>query len=282
VAEGRSFLDEEVHMRRIYELWFRRTLLSVAAAVFLFSTYKVTIYFWDGYENKKTYAEIRELYYEEPLVQHVSLRKPAEPSRQTEPARQTEQPSMKMINPKYNELIKQNEDIVGWIKIDDTKIDYPVLQADDNDFYLNYGANKEKNVAGSIFMDYRNEAGELSRNTVIYGHDMKNGTMFAGLLAYESRWNFENKAIIEFDTVYSDEKWIIFSAYTTDSAFNYIKTDFNSQEEYAAFLNTISAKSLHVSGVELTAEDRILTLSTCSSAFDNARFVVHAKLLKPQ
>jgi sortase B len=268
------YLDEEVNMRIVYELWFRRVLLAAAAAVFIFSTYKVAAYVLDGYENKKTYAEIRDLYYEKPAVR-LSV-----PYRPTIPVRQTVQaPAMKVLA-KFNDLIKKNEDIVGWIKIDNTKIDYPVTQAEDNEFYLDNDANKEKNVAGSIFMDYRNEIGELNLNTILYGHDMKNGTMFADLVWYESRWNFENKAIIEFDTIYSDEKWIIFSAYTTDSAFDYIKTDFNSKEEYKTFLDTVKAKSLHHSNVELTAEDTILTLSTCSSAFDDARFVVHAKLLK--
>jgi sortase B len=249
-------------------------LLIVGALVFLFSTYKVIFYLLDGYENKKTYAEIRNFYYEEPVARPTSLDKLPE---------QTPLPLIaveKKVNAKFTNLLKMNEDIAGWIKIEGTQIDYPVVQGEDNEFYLHHDVKKKKNVAGSIFMDYRNEVGGYNRNIILYGHDMKNKTMFADLVAYESRWNFENKATIEFDTVYGDGKWLIFSAYTSDSSFDYIKTDFASDKEYQAFLDTVKGKSLHHSDVEVTAQDTILTLSTCSSAFDDARFVVHAKLLK--
>jgi sortase B len=258
-------------------------LLIVGALVFLFSTYKVAVYLLDGFENKRTYAEIRNFYYAEPVA-----RPNAEPvARPTnldkQPELQTPQPLIaveKKVNAKFTDLLKMNKDITGWIKIEGTQIDYPVVQGEDNEFYLHHDVNKKKNVAGSIFMDYRNKVGGFNRNMILYGHDMKNKTMFADLVAYESRWNFENKATIEFDTVYGNGKWVIFSAYTTDSSFDYIKTDFASDKEYQEFLDTVKGKSLHHSDVEVTAQDTILTLSTCSSAFDNARFVVHAKLLK--
>jgi sortase B len=275
MTEGLPSLNEEGSMRTLASLpGVRIGLLVVAALVFLFSTYKVAAYLLDGFENKRTYAEIRNFYYEEPV---------ARPTIQDKPPEQTPQPLIaveKKVNAKFTELIKMNKDIVGWIKIDDTKIDYPVVQGKDNEFYLHHDINKKKNVAGSIFMDYRNKVGEYNRNIILYGHDMKNKTMFADLVAYESRWNFENKATIEFDTVYGDGKWVIFSAYTSDSSFDYIKTDFASDKEYQAFLDTVKGKSLHHSDVEVTAQDTILTLSTCSSAFEDARFVVHAKLLK--
>jgi sortase B len=119
------------------------------------------------------------------------------------------------ISPKFKPLLEKNDEIVGWLRIDDTPVDYPVTQTDNNEYYLTHDVNKKENITGSIFMDYRNNIKGYNRNTILYSHSMKNGTMFGAVLRYESRWNFENKPIIEFDTIYGDEKWEIFSAYKT-------------------------------------------------------------------
>ncbi|QJD87036.1 class B sortase [Cohnella herbarum] len=266
---------------RMNERSVRTSLLVTGAVVLLFSLYKIGVYAWDGYENKKTYEGIRDAYYEEPIVQGAAPKTnpatdQAKPISVAVSSAAAKIPANLEFNAKFADLVKLNEDIVGWVKIDETRIDYPVVQAEDNDFYLSNDVNRKSNVAGSIFMDYRNKVGEANRNTILYGHDMKNKTMFAGLIDYESRWNFENKALIEFDTIYGDAKWVIFSAYTTDSSFDYIKTEFGSDEEFQVFLDTVQAKSLHASDVKVTAKDTILTLSTCSSAYEDARFVVHA------
>jgi sortase B len=266
--------------------WFRRGLLIVSAIVFLFSSYKVGAYVLDSYENKKTYSNIKDLYYAEPEKEATGepISPPAgdhssEPD-STQAVESIEVEAFPEIQAKFTELQKQNEDIAGWLKIDKTKIDYPVVQAADNDYYLDKDVNKQKNAAGSIFMDYRNKLGGDNRNIILYGHNMKDGSMFADILHYESKWNFDNKSIIQFDSIYADAKWQIFSVYTSDVNFDYIKTDFQSDEEFKAFLDEIKAKSLHPSDIEVTENDRILTLSTCSYAYNDARFVVHAKLLQ--
>ncbi|WP_115991706.1 class B sortase [Cohnella lupini] len=266
-------------MKTIYAKWSGKALFAAGAVVLLFSLYKMGAYWLDGYENGKTYSEIKEVYYEQPATAPLSVR--TESALTIESAEPRLEPAVmdsRTFNPRFTELVKRNKDIVGWVKIGDTRIDYPVTQAEDNEYYLGHDVNGNENAAGSIFMDYRNEVGGSGRHYILYGHDMKNKTMFADLLGYESRWNFENKPTIEFDTIYGDGTWIIFSAYTTDSSFDYIRTDFSSDAEFRTFLNTVKKKSLHESGVEVTADDVVLTLSTCSSAFDDARFVVHAKL----
>jgi len=259
-----------------YEPWGRRGATALASLVLLFALYKIGAYFLDGYENKKTYEAIRDVYYEAPASpSHAAFPSAIPVAVPAEPA--PDAAAHRRISAKFAPLVARNADTVGWIKIDGTKIDYPVMQAEDNEFYLTRDADKNDNAAGSIFMDYRNDAGGKNRNVILFGHDMKNKTMFANLLEYESRWNFENKATIEFDSIYEDARWIIFSAYTTDTSFDYIRTDFKSDEEFGTFLDTVKAKSLHRSEVEVTPQDAILTLSTCSSAGDDARFVVHAK-----
>ncbi len=277
--------EEGNRMKTIYDRLSSKGLFVAGAILLLFSLYKIGAYWLDGYENGKTYAEIKKVYYEQPAVVPLSVRNvpfvlavPAEPfASQSESAAVAE----KTFNPRFTELVKRNADIVGWIKIKDTRIDYPVTQAENNEYYLEHDVNGNENAAGSIFMDYRNEVdgSNAGRHYILYGHDMKNKTMFADLLGYESRWNFENKATIEFDTIYGDGKWVIFSAYTTDSSFDYIRTEFSTDEKFQTFVDTVKNKSLHASEVEVTSGDVILTLSTCSSAFDDARFVVHAKLV---
>ncbi|RKP53070.1 SrtB family sortase [Cohnella endophytica] len=265
----------------ISEKTIRTSMLVAGAIVLSFALYKIGAYEKDSYVSKKTYADLRDVYYEQ------SLDRVAYPSALNAKAGAlTGLPTpvhkaKPEFNAKFSDLVKVNEDIVGWVKIEGTRIDYPVAQGEDNEFYLNNDINRKSNVAGSIFMDYRNELGGENRNVILYGHDMKNKTMFADLVSYESRWNFENKATIEFDTLYGDGKWVIFSAYTTDISFDYLRTDFQSDEDYQLFLDTIKAKSLHRSDVQVSAKDSILTLSTCSSAYKDARFVVHAKRLDP-
>lgn len=260
-------------MGRLRKISMREALAAVAALAFLFSVWKIGAYALDGYASKKTYGEIRSVYYGPPEELAYAPPAPNDPVPHPAPAEK------RAVNPKFGPLLERNGDVVGWVRIAGTRIDYPVAQAEDNEYYLHRGVDGERNAAGSIFMDYRNDAGGTNRNTVLYGHDMKNKTMFADLVEYESRWNFENRTIVEFDTLYAEGKWEIFSAYTTSSSFDYIRTEFDSDEDFGQFLDVVKGKSLHASDVEVSAKDTILTLSTCSSAFADARFVVHAKLL---
>lgn len=257
-----------------YAKWTRWGLLGAAAGVFLFSSYKVYAYMSDNYESKKTYADAKELYYSRNAEPQPSVR----PAAVSAVAERPEFPFE--INAKFKPLLEMNDDVVGWLRIADTPVDYPVVKTDDNEYYLTHDVKKEENITGSIFMDYRNHIKGYNRNTILYSHSMKNGTMFGAVLRYESRWNFENKPIIEFDTLYGDEEWEIFSAYKTDTSFDYIRTEFDSDEDFQAYLDSVKAKSLHRSDVEVTAQDRILTLSTCYHGLKDGRFVIHAKLIR--
>jgi sortase B len=184
------------------------------------------------------------------------------------------------ILPKYQPLLEINEDVVGWIKIPNTSIDYPVLQANDNEYYLNRDIYRKKNRAGSIFMDYRIKLDGRDKHIILYGHHMRDGTMFKDLIKYKNKDFFYKNNVIQFDTLYEEIKWEVFSVYITGTDFNYIKTRFNTPAEYENFLTTIKNKSLFPTDVVLTANDQILTLSTCTYEYDDARFVVHARRVK--
>ena len=184
----------------------------------------------------------------------------------------------------FEELIEDNEindDTVGWITIAGTLIDYPIVQAADNCYYLSHDCNGEESKYGSIFMDCHNAEDFSDNHTILYGHNMKNGSMFHDLNEYHSHDFFDEHIYIE---VYSQDvyrKWVIFSTYSTETDFNYLQTAFDSPEEYSIFLNALLSHSeINNEKVQVTAEDKILTLSTCSDDLENGRRVVHAKLIE--
>ena len=178
-------------------------------------------------------------------------------------------------------LKQRNPDVVAWIKINNTQIDYPVVQGKDNSYYLTHNMDKEYNKAGWIFLDYRNELNENDKNTVIYGHNMKTDLMFGTLknvLTDEWNENIENRHITLI-TEQETQVYEVFSIYEIEEEEYSIKIDFKNAEEYLTFLNTIKQRSIKNFNVELTTENRILTLSTCTNDSYH-RLVVHAKKLE--
>lgn len=177
-------------------------------------------------------------------------------------------------------LYDKYEDYRGWIKIDNININYPIVQGKDNSFYLDKDINKNYLSSGSIFMNYLNH-GFNDENTVLFGHHMRNKTMFAQLKKYKEKEFFygDNDIVIE---VENDKvlKYKVFSAYVTDAKDNYIKTNFDDKDQYKEFLEDIKNKSQYKSDIDVNENDKIITLSTCSYEFNDARMVVHGKLLK--
>ena len=177
-------------------------------------------------------------------------------------------------------LYDKYEDYRGWIKIDNTNINYPIVQGKDNSFYLDKDINKNYLSSGSIFMNYLNH-GFNDENTVLFGHHMRNKTMFAQLKKYKEKEFFygNNDIVIEVENG-KVLKYKVFSAYVTDSKDNYIKTNFDDKDQYKEFLEDIKNKSQYKSDIDVNENDKIITLSTCSYEFNDARMVVHGKLLK--
>ena len=184
------------------------------------------------------------------------------------------------IEKQEESLYDKYEDYRGWIKINNTNIDYSIVQGKDNSFYLDKDINKNYLSSGSIFMNYLNN-GFNDENTVLFGHHMRNKTMFAQLKKYKEKEFFygDNDIVIE---VENDKvlKYKVFSAYVTDSKDNYIKTNFDDKDQYKEFLEDIKNKSQYKSDIDVNENDKIITLSTCSYEFNDARMVVHGKLLK--
>lgn len=175
-------------------------------------------------------------------------------------------------------LKKENSDVVAYLKVNDTNIEYAVVRGSDNDFYLKHNFNKKRNYAGWIFSDYRNKFDGVDKNIVIFGHNMSDGGMFGTLArTLEKEWQdkSENRKII---LITEDRNHIyeVFSTYLIRTESYYINTDFNDNAEFYEFLMTIKNRSNYNYNVALTPNDEILTLSSCDSS-GNKRVVLHAK-----
>ena len=178
----------------------------------------------------------------------------------------------------FNKLKDQNNETVAWIKVNNTNMEYPVVKGTNNSFYLNHSFDKSNNSAGWIFADYRNKFDNTDKNIVIYGHNMKDNSMFGSLKnILNSDWydNEENTNI----TLYTEnEKCIykIFSIYKIESEDYYIKTEFSDDNNFEQFVNTIKKRSIKEFNTDVSKDDNILTLSTCANN-NKYRVVLHAK-----
>lgn len=183
-----------------------------------------------------------------------------------------------MTNPiDFEELKNVNSDIVGWLRIRALDISYPVVQGEDNDFYLHRTFEKTDNFAGCLFVNADNRSDLTDQNTIIYGHNMKNGSMFGKLKDFNDPETFKKSKyfwIFTPDLIY---EYRIFSAGIVDTVGNTYQISFT-DEEFDQFINQAFANSVvENSDVEVTTDDRVVTLSTCTGD-DSTRFVVMGKL----
>lgn len=177
-------------------------------------------------------------------------------------------------------LLNINPDVVGYIRVNNTNIDYPVVKKQDNKYYLNKNLYQQSDKNGWIFMDFRNSDKILNDNTIIYGHNMYySGVMFGTLhRALTSSWNTNpDNLVIEFDTMYESMKWQIYSIYTIPKTNDYLKVSFASTDEKNNYIMMTKNRSVRNFDIEVTSDDYLLTLSTCTG--DNERLVIHAKRL---
>ncbi len=171
-----------------------------------------------------------------------------------------------------------NDDVVGWIYLEGTKINYPIVRGSDNDYYLTHLYDGTGNGSGSIFMDYRAAADFSSPNTPIYGHRMNNGSMFAQVANYSNLQFFNEHPTILILTPEKNYKMQVFSAYVAaDSAASW-DYEFANDEAFADWLQTAKSKSYFDNDVIPEVTEKVVTLSTCTYEFDNARFIVHGVL----
>ncbi len=192
----------------------------------------------------------------------------------------------------YSALLSQYPYMVGWITVPGTIIDYPVVQCDDNNYFLTHDYKCEESKNGAIYLDFLVDftRDEISRNVVIHGHHMKSGVMFANLTKYDDIEFLKTNPIVRFDSLYEENQWVIFAMMKIDAyggengmpTFNFMKSSFEDDKDFTAYIADIRARSVYdtldIVGVE--ASDSIITMSTCSYEYDDFRTVLVARRLR--
>lgn len=199
----------------------------------------------------------------------------------------TQDPTGENVNPngaKFAALRDKNSDFIGWISIDGTNLDFPVMYAPTNkDFYLRHDFNKEYSIYGVPYLDEKTTLGANaeSDNLIIYGHNMKTGTIFGCLTGYKKADYYQQHPYIEFDTVYGDAQYEVFAAFAidvvNDTSFVYNQYVDMDEESYNAYVEEVCHRSDMDTGIRPAYGEQLLTLSTCEYSTDNGRFVVVAR-----
>lgn len=235
------------------------------------------IYNWYNLRTADNYKQLSELKEKEP----VSGQEQAPVIHYTTDEGQSTPPP---VLDEYKNLLNKNKRLIGWVKIDDTNIDYPVMQTTDNEYYLDHNLNQEYDKNGSIFMDKDCDVLKPSTNFILYGHHMKSGQMFGSLSRYSDQSYYEKHPYIQFDTIYEKglyEIMYVFRSrvYSEDEiVFKYYQfIDAQSEQEFDSYMNDMAEMSLYDTGVTASFGDQLLTLSTCDYQEKNGRFVVVAK-----
>ena len=188
--------------------------------------------------------------------------------------------SIQLVSTDFEDLLSQNKDTIGWIYIANTNINFPIVKTSNNSYYLKRNFRKEYNSAGWIFADYRNNFDELDQNTIVYGHNRRNGTMFSNLKKFLDA-SFAGKMsskYFSFNTINQRYVAKVYSVYKMSSTKLTLANNFESSEEYEKFINDVKTLSTHEYDTEVSSSDKTLTLCTCD---DNTayRIVIHAKLI---
>lgn len=198
----------------------------------------------------------------------------------------TEEVDGQQISAKFARLYHENPDFVGWLQIEDTRIDYPVMQTkQDEVFYIHRDFYKNYDENGTLFLGADSEMNPQSDNCIIYGHNMKSGIMFAGLMKYAKEDYYKSHPVIQFDTIYGNGVYDIVAAfygtvYAEDDKEHfkyYAMNQASSRDEFDLYWKQIHSMSLYDTGIDVEYGDKLLTLSTCTNIDDNGRFVVVAK-----
>ncbi|WP_164716241.1 class B sortase [Paenibacillus whitsoniae] len=177
---------------------------------------------------------------------------------------------------RWERLRTINQEVVGWLHVDGTEVDYPILQHADNDYYLNVDAAGRQSMYGSIFMDYRSDFERSQQNIVIYGHNMLDGSMFGSLQRYKSRAFFNEHRVITLETPSQQTEWEIFSVYTINAQKDRVDVAYANEQGLLQAALSYREKSLFPAPPFPHNPDRLLTLVTCSNETDDTRLVLHA------
>lgn len=247
---------------------------AFCATLFLFSGFMLCREYLDQKQSAEAFEEVAELVKEEPELPALELENEQEPVQEEVTAFD-----------KYADVYAQNSDLVGWVSIPGTQIDYPVMQTKDNpDFYLKHAFDKSYSSYGVPYVQENCDIG-ISDNLVLYGHHMNNGSMFSDLCKYESEDFYQEHKIIHFDTLESFGEYEVIAAFKTVAYsqegfkyYHFVRAE--SAEQFDEYIAECKELALYNTGVTAEYGDKLITLSTCEYSRTNGRMVVVAKLLE--
>ncbi|WP_315108825.1 class B sortase [Clostridium intestinale] len=241
--------------------WTRLALLIISISALIYSAISLLFIFNEYKKGEKEYESLQKYVNRDSKISEIE--------------------DKEILSVDFESLKKLNEDIVGWISFKDTEVNYPIVKGADNSYYLNHTFNKTENDSGSIFMDFENDSSFKDKNTILYGHNMKNGSMFSILNKYMDKDFYKSTPYFWVYTESEIYKCEIFSAYKTsaNNSKSYIK-NFSTDQEYEDFLKELKSSSLYDTGITVNKDDILLTLSTCTNNDKDSRFVVSSKMVK--
>ena len=251
----------------------------------------VTVLIWNAVTFIRSNMEKQKINEETKIIEEISEIQEIEDTEEVELVNPPENKpndywdyiKLPLMSVNLNELKNINKDTVGFISVAGTNINYPVVQANDNKYYLEHSFQKKYNGAGWVFMDYRNHPSVSDRNTVIYGHALNNDTIFGSLKnILNTSWvNDKNNYIIKYVSEHETMLFQVFAVFTIPKESYYIQTSFSSDTEYKEWLDTMIGRSKFNFNTTVDENDSILTLSTCKKYTDGKeRVVMQAKLIK--
>lgn len=257
-----------------------RLLLSLLlAATFLYSAYKLLDYYVDSQES----VDLNEQIIEQSISSiSTSVSNNEDSESEIVVADETEPPMPVETSPisvDFDTLKEANDDVIGWLYCEDTPINYPVLQSDDNSYYLRRLVNGEWNIAGSLFMDYRNNLSNNDWNTVIYGHNMKNDSMFGTLPEYRNQDYYEQHPVMYFLTPEADYKIELIAGFVTPSDSALYDVYLSESDRTSLYDELFKLSDFQANEYFFEKDVQLLTVSTCSYEYETARYVVVGKMI---
>ena len=290
--------------------WITNVLLIIFSLVFLVSLGFLLDYFMESRKEQNTYDDLSNLV--EDIRNEQLATQDTEPGTNgsdsevvVEPDYQDDEPGkprpswvsirhpvtgeLVKVLPEYSKVFPLNSDMVGWIKIEGTRINYPVVQTTDpeqEDFYLDHNFNKEESKFGCIYVDELCDVNKPSDNITLYGHNMRDGSMFAALHSYRNEDFYKEHPTIQFDTLTKRNTYEIISVFTTTASFGkgfvyHAIVDMENEETFLQFVTESKELSLYDTGVDAVYGDKLICLSTCEYTQEEGRLVVVAKRVVP-
>lgn len=254
------------------KLW-RKILLIIFALAFVVGCVWA-IYIFRSYDiARETYEETIELYVTEAVSNNIETQEDA-----TATSKDKVFESVAGISVDFEALQKENPDIIGWIYIPDTDISYPILFGEDNSQYLHTDYKGKSVYAGSIFTDFRNSSDFSDENTIVYGHNMRDGSMFGSLKEYQDELFLRLHPTFYIITPEAEMEYNVYSIFTTNKRSDNYEIDFSDDEDRQEYIDYVCDNTEIITGITPEIEDKTVMLSTCTTIVWNERFVVHGVL----